>query len=58
MTGLLKFCLPQAGSVSAVLVIAVFFIRNDTFILSVFIFNNFYIKDINIFNVNNKYVSY
>jgi len=37
MTGLLKFCLPQAGSVSAVVVIAVFFIRNDTFILSVFI---------------------
>jgi len=43
---------------SAVVVIAVFFIGNDTFIISVFIFNNFYIKDINVFNVIIKYVSY
>jgi hypothetical protein len=56
MTGLLKFYLPQAGSVSAIVVIAVLFIRND--ILSVFIFKNFYIKVINVFNVINKYVIY
>jgi len=58
MTGLLKFYLPQAGSMSAVVVIAVFFIRNDTVILYVFIFKRFYIKDINVLNVIKKYVSY
>ena len=50
--------LSQAGSLSAVVVIAVFFIRSDTYILSVFIFKSFYIKDINVCIAISKYVSY